>query len=84
MASYEMYEMFSEDFTGNELGEYLKLKGASDEVVETFANNRVDGRTFLLLTEEDLKQLITLIGERALIRTLLKHLKEVSVRCNIH
>ncbi len=44
---------------------------------KTFDENRVTRAAFLQLTEDDLKELVPLIGERTLVRELLKQSKQV-------
>ncbi len=63
--------------------EYLEDKGVSGEVVENFRRNRVTGAAFLQLTrtEDDLRELVPLIGERTVVRELLKQSKPVRIFC---
>ena len=61
------------DLTVDEFEEYLATKGFSEDVVRNFGRNRVTGAAFLLLTEDDLRELVPLIGERTSIRELLNH-----------
>ena len=65
------------DFTVDELVDYLEAKGVSEGVVRNFETNRVSGNAFLRLTEDDLRELAPLIGERTNVRELLKQSKQV-------
>ena len=66
-----------DELTVNEFEEFLEDEGLSDEVVENFRRNRVTGAAFLQLTEDDLRELIPLIGQRTVVRELLKQSKQV-------
>lgn len=55
----------------------LKEKGFHSDVVTSFNRNRISGATFLDLSEEDLKDLVPVIGDRVDVRKLLVQLKEV-------
>ena len=55
--------------------DYLLKKGITIEVASNFKKNLVTGEAFLKLTEEDLKELVGLIGVRTKIRDILKVLK---------
>ena len=52
------HEKFSESYDKEEIGQFLRANGASDSVAEGFIGNLVNGRTFLMLTDDDLKQLV--------------------------
>ena len=58
--------------TVEEFEECPEDEGLSDEVVENFRRNCVTGAAFLQLTEDDLRELVPLIGERTVVRELLK------------
>jgi len=62
----------------NELVEYLEANGLRPQTLDSFRNNIVDGKAFLRLTEDDIKELAPLIGERTLVRELIRQNKEVS------
>ena len=66
------------EFTIDELAEFLSERSVREEVIENFRKNKISGGVFLVLTEEDLKELVPLIGERTEIRALLKQRKVVS------
>ena len=58
---------------------YLLSRGIREEVTEIFQANLINGEAFLYLSEEDLKELLPIIGDRILIRNLLKKLHEVAI-----
>lgn len=64
-------------FSVEDLAEYLLDHGIRTGLVVDFRRNVVNGAAFLQLTEEDLKELVPLLGERVLIRQLLKQSKLV-------
>ena len=66
-----------ENYSISELKEYLVEKGVSADAVENFEKNQVSGSVFLKLTEEDLRELVPLIGVRAGIRDLIKEHQKV-------
>ncbi len=74
----QMFEMetFDRSCSIDELGYFLSQKGASDRVVESLKDNYVNGSAFVVLTEDDIKQLTPLIGDRALLRSLLKQVQQ--------
>ena len=71
-ASVAVKVLNCEDF-----GHFLEAKGVYEDVVSTFVNNRICGRTFLTLTEDDLKELVPIIGDRVYIRELLQRERKV-------
>ena len=58
-------------FTEVELEEYLVEKGIAVEVARNFKLNLVTGKSFFTLSEEDIKELVPLIGMRPKIRSLI-------------
>ncbi len=65
------------ELTIEELAERLEDEGLSDEVFENFRRNRVTGAAFLQLTEDDLRELVPLIGDRTGVRKLWKQCQQV-------
>lgn len=65
------------ELTVQEVEDYLEGKGVGDDVIANFRRNRVTGAAFLRLTEEDLRELVPLIGERTDVREILKRIKQV-------
>lgn len=60
-----------------ELGDFLLFKGFRDDVAFAMVTNNVSGEVFLDLSEEDLKELIPIVGDRITVRKLIKELCEV-------
>ena len=58
---------------------YLEDKNFDEDIVHRFSKNKICGSTFLNLTEDDLKDLLPVIGERVRVRKLLKEARQV---CN--
>jgi len=59
------------------LAEFLVSKGIRNLLAAEFRRNLVSGSVFLKLTEEDLKELAPLIGERVQLREILKQCRAV-------
>lgn len=55
-----------------ELGKFLVDHGIEEETVQNFVRNKVCGDTFSKLTQEDLKELVPLIGNRVKVRELMQ------------
>lgn len=51
-----------------ELCDVLSNKGLSEEVVKAIETNKVGGRAFLALTDEHIKEMFPLIGERIAVK----------------
>lgn len=62
-----------EDFT-----EFLEVEGAHEDVVAAFSNNRINGEAFVNLSEEDLKELVPIVGDRVFVRELLRKAREAT------
>ena len=71
-------ELNREDF-----GDFLLEKGVDQEVASLFVSNRISGSVFLKLTEDELKELIPTIGDRILVKELLKEVSQVLITCVI-
>ena len=65
------------EMTCNEFTDFLMKEGFHEDVISSFSSNRICGATFCSLTEEDLKELLPVIGDRARVRRLLLDVKEV-------
>jgi len=65
------------EMTCSEFSDFLMEQGFHEDVISTFSNNRICGSTFCDLTEEDLKELLPVIGDRARVRRLLQEVKGV-------
>ena len=47
-----------------QLADYLRGKGMRTEVAKSFEDNLIDGEAFVSMTEDDLKELVPVIGDR--------------------
>ena len=63
-----------EDFS-----EYLLDRGFDATVVKAFEENRISGDLFVKLTDDDLKELVPLIGVRLGVRELLHSARQVYI-----
>ena len=59
-------------FDCDDLRDFLVKEGYHEDVVSTFSTNRICSQTFLEMTDEDLKELIPVMGDRIRVRKLLK------------
>ena len=50
----------------------IKLEGVSSESLNALRQNKVCGKVFLELSNDDLKEIITLLGERKLVLFLIQ------------
>lgn len=55
----------------------LEEKKFHSDVVTSFHRNRITGATFLGLSEDDLRDLVPVIGDRVTVRKLLVEMREV-------
>ena len=55
----------------------LEEKEFHSDVVTSFSRNRISGATFMGLSEDDLKDLVPVIGDRVNVRKLLVEAREV-------
>ena len=60
----------------DDLSEYLEVQGAHEDILRALVNNRINGPAFLSLTEDDLKELLPMIGDRIYIREILRKARE--------
>lgn len=67
-----------QNFSVRELVSFLEDQNVPPNVLDNFEENCVNGEAFLTLEEEDLKELVPLIGERTLVRKILRSSKLVS------
>ena len=65
------------ELTCSEFSEYLMREGVHEAVIELFSHNRICGETFCDLNEEDLKELLPVVGDRVHISRLLNDAIEV-------
>lgn len=61
----------------DEFCDYLLEKGFHSDVMTSFNRNRVSGVTFLALSDDDLKDLVPVIGDRVNVHKLLVEAREV-------
>lgn len=69
-----------EKFNCEELAEFLSVRlgeEISDDSVVALRDNRVNGRTFLELTDDDLRDVIKPLGDRKTLRRLIDSYKPV-------
>ena len=66
------------EMTVSEFNDFLMKEGFHEDVVSSFSDNRICGTSFCDLTEDDLKELLPVIGDRARVRRLLQDVKEVA------
>lgn len=62
-------------FTSDQLYDFLQKKvngEVSSESLESLRKNRINGKVFLDLSAEDLKEVISLLGERKLILSIIQ------------
>lgn len=66
------------EMTCNDFTDFLMKEGFHEDIISrSFSSNRICGASFCSLTEEDLKELLPVIGDRARVRKLLQDVKEV-------
>jgi len=56
---------------------FLETEGLHEDVVSAFFDNRICGQNFLALTEDDLKELVPIIGDRVHVREILQRERKV-------
>ena len=64
-----------ESLSDEEFGTWLYEKGFHEDLVSSFVSQRISGNAFLLLSEDDLKELVPTIGDRSVVRDLLNKCK---------
>lgn len=69
------------DLNVEDFGDFLLQKGVHEDIASLFVNNRITGVLFLKLSEEDLKELIPTIGDRIVVKELLRDASKVT--CHI-
>lgn len=63
-------------YSTEELCDYLPGEVHQDAVLDTLREHDISGRIFVSLTEDDLKDLFPVLGERLSITTVLRQLKK--------
>lgn len=72
------------EFSVEEFSDYLKISKFPANVVDSFLANKISGSIFLLLEEEELKDLVPITGYRIKVRELLRSQKLRHVSEYIH
>ena len=62
-------------FSGEDLCEHLERENVDPSIIETVKKNKLSGASFLQLTDDHLKEMFPVIGERMLVSQLLQALK---------
>ena len=62
-----------------QLKEYLAGKKISSKALECLASQMVSGLSLTLLSNEDMKEVIPMLGDRVIVRNIIQNLKQVSI-----
>ena len=65
----------TESMSVSDVAELLRHNDISQEVIEEFTDNEIDGKAFVLLDDDDLKNLGLKIGAKAKVRELIRQCK---------
>ena len=68
------YSAFSK-LSIEDLTAYLEKNGISSGALQSLEENKVSGLALLLVSEDDLKEMVKAIGDRAIVRNLLKQVR---------
>lgn len=71
MTSCSEIEALSVDGLYDFLWDTLDSDTMSRESIEEFRNNRINGMSFLTLTDEELKEIVPVLGERKVVKRLI-------------
>jgi len=74
MSDREQIKSLSE----GDFGDWFLEKGYHEDLVSSFVSQQISGNAFLLLSEDDIKELVPTIGDRILVRDLLNKCKVLS------
>jgi len=66
------------DLSCDDFSEFLEAEGAHEDIVRAFSDNRISGEAFLSLEEEDLKELVPVVGDRIFVKKLLQQARKAS------
>lgn len=72
-------DMAVEVLNCEDFGNFLEAEGLHEDIVSTFVGNRICGQVFLALTEDDLKELVPVIGDRVRVREVLQRERKVNI-----
>ena len=70
---------FLDSWDCDEFADYLRKRGVHCDLIESIIANRIDSGLFLNLTENDLKELAPVIGDRVCLRKILAEARKVGV-----
>jgi len=66
------------DLSYDDFGKFLEAEGAHEDIIRTFLDNRISGEAFLSLEEDDLKELVPIMGDRIFVKKLLQQARKTS------
>jgi len=72
------------DSSYDDFGEFLEAEGAHEDIIRTFLDNRISGEAFLSLEEDDLKELVPVIGDRIFVKKLLQQAQKTAIPIMVH
>jgi len=64
-----------EKLDAREFADFLLERGVHEDAAAAFLSNRISGENFLSISEDDLKDLLPVIGDRITIRKILQEFK---------
>lgn len=62
------------NYSVEELKEFLLFKELDDDVVETISKNKIGGKEFMALTDDLLREMFPIVGERVKVKRLIDEL----------
>ena len=74
-------KLFFHGLNIEELSDHLVEKGVHEDMSATFKSNRISGKVFLKLSDENLKELIPTVGDGVLVKELLEGIE--SCQCQV-
>ena len=60
-----------------QLKEYLKAKKISSKTLESLACNMISGLALSLISEEEMKEVVPMLGDRILVKNIIRNLDQV-------
>ena len=64
-----------EKLDAQEFADFLLERGVHEDAAAAFLSNRISGENFLSISEDDLKDLLPVIGDRITVRKILQEFK---------
>lgn len=58
-------------YSVEELSEFLLFKELDDDIVDTLSKNKIGGKEFMALTDDLLREMFPIVGERVKVRKLI-------------